>query len=93
MNSLRRVRDGVWVQAGSNAPRLFDAAVVAVHPDQALLLLDDPNPWERAVLGAIPYSTNQAQLHADESVLPGVAGRAHRGITWLPREGPCRSQL
>lgn len=70
VNSLRRVRDGVWVQAGSNAPRLFDAAVVAVHPDQALLLLDDPNPWERAVLGAIPYSTNQAQLHTDESVLP-----------------------
>ncbi|WAC91003.1 NAD(P)/FAD-dependent oxidoreductase [Mycobacterium sp. Aquia_213] len=70
VNSLRRVPDGVWVQAGNNAPRLFDAAVVAVHPDQALLLLDDPNPWERAVLGAIPYSTNQAQLHTDESVLP-----------------------
>jgi uncharacterized protein len=70
VNSLRRVPDGVWIQAGNNAPRLFDAAVVAVHPDQALLLLDDPNPWERAVLGAIPYSTNQAQLHTDESVLP-----------------------
>jgi uncharacterized protein len=70
VNSLRRVPDGVWLQAGDNAPRFFDAAVVAVHPDQALLLLDDPNPWERAVLGAIPYSTNRAQLHTDESVLP-----------------------
>ncbi len=70
VHSLRRVPDGVWVRAGNNAPRFFDAAVVAVHPDQALLLLDDPNPWERAVLGAISYSTNEAQLHTDESVLP-----------------------
>jgi predicted NAD/FAD-binding protein len=69
--SLRRLPDGVLVQAGEAAPRLFDAAVVAVHPDQALLLLlDAPSPYERAVLGAIPYSTNRAQLHTDESVLP-----------------------
>ncbi len=43
VHSLRRVPDGVMLQAGSNPPRFFDAAVVAVHPDQALLLLDDPN--------------------------------------------------
>lgn len=70
VRSLRRVRDGVLVQAGDSAPRTFDAAVVAVHPDQALLLLDEPTEWERTVLGAIPYSTNRAQLHTDESVLP-----------------------
>ena len=67
---LRRLPNGVLVQAGNNAPRLFDAAVVAVHPDQALLLLDNPTPHERVVLGAIPYSTNRARLHTDESVLP-----------------------
>jgi predicted NAD/FAD-binding protein len=70
VHSLRRVPGGVMVQAGSNPPRFFDAAVVAVHPDQALLLLDEPNQAERAVLGAIPYSTNRAQLHTDSSVLP-----------------------
>ncbi len=74
VHSMRRLPDGVLVQAGNGAPRLFDAAVVAVHPDQALLLLDDPRPAERAVLGAIPYSTNRAQLHTDSSVLP-----RHRG--------------
>jgi uncharacterized protein len=74
VHSLRRLPGGVLVQAGNCAPRFFDAAVVAVHPDQALLLLDDPTPDERAVLGAIPYSTNRAQLHTDESVLP----RHHR---------------
>jgi uncharacterized protein len=70
VGSLRRLADGVMVQAGRNAPRFFDAAVIAVHPDQALLLLDDATPAERAVLGAIPYSTNRAQLHTDESLLP-----------------------
>jgi uncharacterized protein len=70
VRSLRRVPGGVMVLAGSNPPRFFDAAVVAVHPDQALLLLDDPTSWERAVLGAIPYSTNRAQLHTDSSLLP-----------------------
>ena len=74
VHSLERVPDGVIVRAGSNAPQLFEAAVVAVHPDQALLLLDDVTPWERAVLGAIHYTTNRALLHTDESVLP-----RHRG--------------
>ena len=74
VHSLKRLPDGVLIQAGSGGPQFFDAAVVAVHPDQALLLLNDPTPAERAVLGAIPYSTNRAQLHTDESVLP-----RHRG--------------
>ena len=74
VHSLRRVPDGVLVQAGTAAPRSFDAAVVAVHPDQALVLLDEPTPAERVVLGAIPYSTNHARLHTDESVLPRHPG-------------------
>jgi uncharacterized protein len=70
VHSLRRVPEGVLVQAGTAAPRPFDAAVVAVHPNQALLLLDEPTPAECSVLGAIPYLTNHAQLHTDESLLP-----------------------
>ncbi len=70
VHSLQRLPDGVLLRAGNSEPRFFDAAVVAVHPDQALLLLDDATSWERGVLGAIPYSTNRAQLHTDESVLP-----------------------
>jgi predicted NAD/FAD-binding protein len=60
----------VLVTAQTGAPRLFDAAVIATHPDQALLMLDEPTAAERDVLGAMPYSTNRAQLHTDESVLP-----------------------
>jgi len=70
VRSLRRGADGVTVQTDRAPPRLFDAVVIAVHPDQALLLLDAPTPAERAILGAIAYTANCAQLHTDESVLP-----------------------
>jgi len=73
VRSVRRVTDGVEVTAGVG-PRLFDAAVIATHPDHALLMLAEPTAAERAVLGAMPYCANHAQLHTDESVLP----RRHR---------------
>ena len=68
VTSVRRVADGVEVTGV--ATRVFDGAVIATHPDQALLMLAEPTAAERAVLGAIPYCTNHAQLHTDESVLP-----------------------
>lgn len=48
----------------------FDAAVIAVHPHQALTLLRAPSADERRVLGALLYTVNHAQLHTDTSVLP-----------------------
>src|ERR1700693_2016301 len=70
VRSVRRTSDGALVSAGDGVPRLFDAVVIATHPDQALLMLDPPTDVERAVLGAITYTTNRALLHTDESVLP-----------------------
>jgi len=74
VRAVQRVPEGVLVAVGSGRPRLFDAAVIATHPDQALLMLTEPTAAERMVLGAIPYTTNQAQLHTDESVLPRHPG-------------------
>jgi uncharacterized protein len=82
VTAVRRVPGGVEVTARGSAPALFDAAVVATHSDQALRLLADPTPAERAILGAIPYSTNVAQLHTDESVLPRHA-RARASWNYL----------
>jgi predicted NAD/FAD-binding protein len=48
----------------------FDAVVIATHPDQALSLLAEPTPAERAVLGAFRYSRNDTVLHTDDRVLP-----------------------
>lgn len=69
VRGLTRTVDGVQFLAGDQ-PQTFDAAVVATHPDQALRLLAAPTDAERRILGAIPYSTNEATLHTDESVLP-----------------------
>ncbi|WP_067720857.1 NAD(P)/FAD-dependent oxidoreductase [Nocardia yamanashiensis] len=60
--------------AESGGLRRFDAAVIATHPQQALGLLAAPSPKTRAVLQAMPYSVNRAQLHTDESVLPRAHG-------------------
>lgn len=70
VTSVRHLPDGVEVRARDDAPRRFDAAVIATHPDQALAMLTEPTSAQRDVLGAITYSTNVAQLHTDESVLP-----------------------
>ena len=48
----------------------FDQVVLATHPDQALALLAQPSPKERALLGAIRYQDNEAVLHTDTQVLP-----------------------
>ena len=74
VRSVTRVPGGVQISVGENEPRPFDAAVIATHPDQALRMLAEPTADERAVLGAIGYTTNHAQLHTDDSVLP----RRHR---------------
>ena len=68
VSSVQRVADGVAITAGTT--RVFDATVIATHPDQALLMLAEPTVAEREALGAIPYCANHAQLHTDESVLP-----------------------
>lgn len=82
VHSLQRVEDGVCVIARNSDVRWYDAAVIAVHPGQALRLLADPTPLERALLGAMPYSTNRALLHTDTSVLPH-AERARASWNYL----------
>lgn len=69
----------------------FDRVVLAVHSDQALRMLAEPSPAERAILGAVRYQPNRATLHTDTSLLsprrrawaawnydcrPGAAGHA-----------------
>ncbi|ODR22393.1 NAD(P)/FAD-dependent oxidoreductase [Mycolicibacterium porcinum] len=79
VRSIRRCADGVLVTIDGQPTRRFDAAVIATHPNQALLMLAHPSEAERRILGAIPYSLNQAQLHTDESVLPR---RARARASW-----------
>lgn len=70
VHSVERTPEGVQIRTADASPRCFDAAVVATHSDQALQMLAQPTVAQRAVLGAMRYSTNHAQLHTDTSVLP-----------------------
>lgn len=48
----------------------FDQVVVATHSDQALGMLADPSAEETAILGALPYQSNEVVLHTDVRLLP-----------------------
>jgi uncharacterized protein len=78
VRSVRRVTGGggrpyAEIRDDADHGHEFDAVVIATHPDQALGLLADPTPSERAVLGAFSYTPNPALLHTDPSVLPRTA--------------------
>ncbi len=70
VSAITEIGDQVIVLDAHGQSDTFDSVVVATHPHQALAVLADPTPLQREVLTAMPYSTNVAQLHTDESVLP-----------------------
>jgi predicted NAD/FAD-binding protein len=70
VTAVTRHADGVDVRTGSGSFETFDHVVIATHADEALDLLADATPEEKAWLGAIRYSRNETWLHKDGSVLP-----------------------
>lgn len=74
VRAVTRTADGVTVRDDGDRVEDFDAAVIAVHPNEALALLADPTAVEREVLGALTYSVNHTVLHTDTSVLPTRRG-------------------
>lgn len=71
VRSIVRTAEGVEVRAGDDpAPERFDRVVLATHSDQALRLLDDAEPVEKEVVGAVRYQPNVATLHTDRRMLP-----------------------
>ena len=70
VRALVRRDSGVTVHLADGLSSEHDIVVVATHADQALALLADPSPQERAALGRFRYSANDTWLHSDESLLP-----------------------
>jgi predicted NAD/FAD-binding protein len=69
VTSVIRHDDGVDVRTAAGV-ETFDRAIVATHANQALELLADATPEEKAALSAIRYSVNHTWLHTDSSLLP-----------------------
>lgn len=67
---VRREGSSVIVQDGEGGCERFDHAVLAVHADEALDLLADPDPRECSLLGAFRYTPNRAVLHRDQTLMP-----------------------
>jgi predicted NAD/FAD-binding protein len=74
VRSVVETPDGVLVTDAHGVEELFESVVIAAHPHQALSMLAQPTRSQRVVLSAIRYSSNVAQLHTDESVLPRSSG-------------------
>jgi uncharacterized protein len=68
--SIRRDEDGVGIVTAAGYSGRYDHVVMATHADQALALLADAGPQERAILKPFRYSRNLAVLHCDEGLMP-----------------------
>lgn len=68
--SVRRDGAGVWVRDAAGDLQRYDHVVIATHANEALAMLDNPTPAERALLGAFNYTKNRAVLHTDRALMP-----------------------
>jgi uncharacterized protein len=72
VRSVQRHPDGIAVTVADGNTTDYDRVVLATHADQALELLADATPTEKAVLGPFEYSRNETVLHTDTSLLPAT---------------------
>ncbi len=68
--AVRRGASDVEVVLGDGRRERFDRVILACHADQALALMADADPAERALLGEFAYQPNEAVVHTDSSVMP-----------------------
>lgn len=70
VRSVKRGARGVDITLDDSTTHRFDHLVIASHADDALAMLADPSPQERALLGAFRYQPNEAVLHRDAGLMP-----------------------
>ena len=70
VKTVSRHEGGVTIRTAKDEEYTFHRAVMAVHADDALSLLEDPSGDETRLLGPWRYQVNNTVLHTDTSVLP-----------------------
>jgi uncharacterized protein len=78
----------VTIRTSSGAAESFEAIVMATHADDALDVLHDADPRERAALARFDYTSNDVVLHTDASLLPR---RAAARASWNVDQADCRT--
>ncbi len=67
---VERQSDHVLITDETGQIAKFDHVVIAIHADEALALLADPNLLEQQTLGPWRYTRNRAVLHRDATLMP-----------------------
>jgi predicted NAD/FAD-binding protein len=70
VTAIERQANGVTVRDAKGGARRFDQVVIAGHAKEALAMLAAPTAEEAALLGAFRYTTNEAVLHTDTTLMP-----------------------
>jgi uncharacterized protein len=70
VTKIERTPHGVVVHDSQGRSDRYDHVVIAAHSDQALAMLSDASPQERAILGAVRYAPNTVYLHRDPRLMP-----------------------
>ena len=84
VRAVARRDGGVEVRTADGEARRFDGVVLAVHGDQALPLLADPDDDERRVLSRLPLDRERDRAAHRRAAAPARAVRGHRGTIASP---------
>lgn len=68
--SVTRANGKPEVKVSGHESQSFDHVILACHSDEALGLLNDATDAEKAILGDIPYVTNDIVIHTDVRMMP-----------------------
>lgn len=69
-SSIHRTDQGIVLKMSDDQEQRFDHVVIGTHADEALQLLADPSPAERANLAPWKYQANTVVLHTHAESLP-----------------------
>jgi predicted NAD/FAD-binding protein len=70
VREVKRLPSHIEITTDNVKAEKFDYVFFASHSDQALSLIDHPEPLERRILSAFPYQDNEVILHTDTRLLP-----------------------
>ena len=70
VRSVKRFSTGVQLATDQDSEINFDHVIMAVHADDAMRIVQSPDPVETELLSSFPYTSNDIVLHQDTSILP-----------------------